>query len=172
PGPLSRMDVDVLILPWFEGEPASAVPGLDDAIGGELQRAVSSREFEGRPYEFMLTTVMDRSWTARRVAFVGAGRLADVSGDLARKVAASAGLAMKQRRVGRAAFVLPQSLAARLDTAELAQAVIEGLTLAEFNAGSYKTSDVPPGKPPIWTIVMTGVPADRESAVIAAVQRG
>jgi leucyl aminopeptidase len=170
-GPLSRADVDVLIVPWFEGDAASAVPGLDDAIGGELQRAMAAREFEGRPYEFMLTAVVDRSWTARRVALTGAGRSADFSGDLARKVAASAGLAMKQRRVGRAAFVLPQ-VQARPAAAELAQAVIEGLTLSEFNAGSYKTSDVPPGKPPIWTIVMAGGPADRESAVIAAVQRG
>src|SRR5215831_5332803 len=170
-GPLSRVDVDVLIVPWFEGDAASTVTGLDDAIGGELQRAIAAREFEGRPYEFMLTTIVDRSWTARRVAVVGAGRLADFNGDLARKVAVSAGLGMKQRRVGRVAFVLPQAQG-RLDAAELAQAVIEGLTLSEFNAGSYKTSDVPPGKPPIWTIVMAEGPADRQSAVIAAIQRG
>src|SRR5215467_7679004 len=58
-GPLSRVDVDVLIVPWFEGEPAGALPGLDDAIGGELQRAVSAREFEGRPYDFMLSATVD-----------------------------------------------------------------------------------------------------------------
>jgi len=99
--PLSRVDADVLIVPWFEGEPAASLPGLDDAIGGELTRAVAAKEFEGRPYEFMLTAVADRSWIARRLALVGAGRLADFSGDLARKVAATVGLAMKQRRVGR-----------------------------------------------------------------------
>jgi leucyl aminopeptidase len=171
-GPLSRVDVDVLIVPWFEGEPAGVVPGLDDAIGGELQRAVSAKEFEGRPYEFMLSAAVDRSWTARRVALVGAGRLTDFTGELARRVATAAGLAMKQRRVGRAAFVLPQSLPTRLDPAEVAQAVLEGLTLSEFNAGSYKTADVPPGKPPIWTMAIEGVAAERQSTVIAAVQRG
>jgi leucyl aminopeptidase len=170
--PLSRVDVDVLIVPWFEGEPAASLPGLDDAIGGELTRAVTAREFEGRPYEFLLSAVADRSWIARRLALVGAGRRADFGGDLARKVAASAGSSMKQRRVGRAAFVLPQRLPAGLDAAEIAQAVIEGLTLSEFNPGSFKTADIPPGKPPIWTIATTGVPADRQSAVIAAVQRG
>jgi len=170
--PLSRVDADVLIVPWFEGEPAASLPGLDDAIGGELTRAVAAKEFEGRPYEFMLTAVADRSWIARRLALVGTGRVADFSGDLARKVAATVGLAMKQRRVGRAAFALPQGLPAGLDAAEVAQAVIEGLTLSEFNPGSYKTADVPPGKPPIWTIATAGVSADRQSAVIAAVQRG
>jgi leucyl aminopeptidase len=170
--PLSRVDVDVLIVPWFEGEPAASLPGLDDAIGCELTRAVSAREFEGRPYEFLLNAVTDRSWTARRLALVGAGRLADFGGDLARKVAANAGLTMKQRRVGRVAFVLPQSLPSGLDAAEIAQAVIEGLTLSEFNPGSYKTADVPPGNAPVWTIATAGVPADRLPAVIAAVQRG
>jgi leucyl aminopeptidase len=171
-GPLSGVDADVLIVPWFEGEPVSAVPGLDEAIGGELQRAVTSKEFEGRLYELMLSAVVDRSWTARRVALVGAGRLVDFTGDLARRIATSSGLAMKQRRVGRAAFVLPQGVPARLEATELAQAVIEGLTLSEFNAGSYKTADIPPGRPPVWTMVTAGVPADREAAVIAAVQRG
>jgi leucyl aminopeptidase len=169
--PLSHIDTDVLIVPWFEGGVISAVPGLDDAIGGELQRAVASKEFEGRLYEFMLNAVADRSWVSRRVALVGAGHLADFTGELARKIATSSGLAMKQRRVDRAAFVLPQGVPVRLET-EFAQAVIEGLTLSEFNAGSYKTGDIPPGKPPVWTIVTTGVPAEREPAVIAAVQRG
>src|SRR5262245_25610960 len=154
--PLSRVDVDVLIVPCFEGEPPSAIPGLDDAIGGELQRAMAAREFEGRPHEFMLTAVADRTWAARRVALVGAGRLAEFTGDLARRIATSSGLAMKQRRVDRAAFMLPQGVSGRLDAAELAQAVIEGLTLSEFNAGSYKTADVPPGKSPLWTIATAG----------------
>src|SRR5215467_11238464 len=45
-GPISRVDVDVLIVPWFEGDAAGAFPGLDDAIRGELQRALAGREFE------------------------------------------------------------------------------------------------------------------------------
>src|SRR6185369_15748913 len=94
------------------------------------------------------------------------------SSELARRVAAMAGLAMKQRRVGRAAFVLPQGAPARLDRSELAQAVIEGLTLSEFNAGSYKTSDLPPGSAPAWTIVMADVAPDRQTAVTTAVQKG
>jgi len=170
--PLSGIDADVVIVPWFEGEPVAVVPGLDDAIGGELQRGLTCGEFEGRLYELMLTAVTDRSWKARRVALVGAGRVADFTGDLARKVAASGGLALKQRRVGRAAFLLPSPALASVDAAELAQAVVEGLTLSEFNPGSYKTSDMPPGKAPVWTMATVGVAPDRQPMVIAAVQRG
>src|SRR5580765_5681870 len=79
--PLSAVDSDVLIVPWFEGEPSGGVPGLDEAIGGELKRALTSREFEGRPHELLVTVVADRSWIARRVALVGAGRLAEFTGE-------------------------------------------------------------------------------------------
>jgi leucyl aminopeptidase len=171
-GPLPRVDSDVLIVPWFEDSPAGTVAGVDDAVGGELQRALASREFEGRLYELLLVPVLDRSWMTRRVAFVGAGKTADFSGELARRVAAMIGLAMKQRRVGRAAFALPETVPAGLDQAGLAQAVIEGLTLSEFNPGSYKTSDMPPGKAPEWTIVMVGLAPDRQPVVTTAVQKG
>ena len=48
----------------------------------------------------------------------------------------------------------------------------EGLTLSEFNVGSYKTSDAPPGKAPAWTIVAAGVPDGRVPAFNEAVRRG
>ena len=44
--------------------------------------------------------------------------------------------------MARAAFLVRAGDASRIDPAELGQAVAEGLTLAEFNAGSYKTGDI------------------------------
>ena len=46
--PFATVDVDLLIVPWFEGETASAVPGVDDAAGGDVTRALESKEFSGR----------------------------------------------------------------------------------------------------------------------------
>ena len=40
------------------------------------------------------------------------------------------------------------------DVAEFAQAVAEGLTLSEFNAGTYKTTEAAPAKPAAWTVVV------------------
>ncbi len=161
--PLPVADADVLIVPWFEDDAASAVPGLDAATGGELQRALGTKEVSGRLYELFLTSIADASWKSKRLMLVGAGRAGDFTGDLARKIAAASGLAMKQRRIARAAFVVR---AGKADEAEVSQAVAEGLTLSEFNAGTYKTADVPPAKSPSWTVV--GGKADCSTAV----QRG
>ena len=163
--PLQVVDTDVVILPWFEDDIPSSVAGVDSATGGELQRALGTKELSGRLYEIFIAAVGNASWKAKRVACVGAGRSTEFTGDLARKVAATGGLAMKQRRIGRAAFAV-RTGAGSTDDAEISQAIAEGLTLSEFNAGSYKTSDVPPGKAPSWTIV--GANADGA----AAVQRG
>jgi leucyl aminopeptidase len=83
------------------------------------------------------------------VALIGGGA-AERGPDLVRRLAAAAGLAARARRAERAAFVVR----GRGDTAALAQAIAEGLTLSEFYGGSYKTGDPPPAPPPVWTIVL------------------
>jgi len=163
--PVSAVDTDVLIVPWFEDDTASAVAGVDAATGGELQRALGTKELSGRLYDVFIAAVSDASWKAKRVACVGAGRSAEFTAEVARKVAAAGGLAMKQRRIGRAAFVV-RTGAGKSDEAEISQAIVEGLTLSEFNAGTYKTSDVPPGKAPSWAVV------GGKTDCSAAVQRG
>ena len=152
--PLSAATADLLVVPWFE-DSSSAVPGLDAATGGEIARALTSCEFQGKPFEILVTPVTDRQWRARRVALIGAGRSDECGGELIRKLAAAAGLAARQKRVGSVAFVIR----GRGDVAELAQAASEGLTLSEFYSGTYKTSlngDQPPAPPPAWTVVVEG----------------
>src|SRR6266542_3259807 len=100
-GPLAAVDVDLLVVPWFEDESASAVPGLDGATGGELARALESKEFQAKRYDLFLAPVVDRSWRARRIALIGGGRPAENTGDIVRKLASAAGLSSRQKRVGR-----------------------------------------------------------------------
>ena len=164
--PLTAVDADMVILPWFEDEAASAVAGVDAATGGELQRALGAKELSGRLYEVFIAATAGSSWPAKRIAFAGAGRASAFTGDIARKLAAAVGLSMKQRRVGCAAFAVRVGAGSGVDEKEISQAVAEGLTLSEFNVGSYKTSDVPPGKAPAWTVVSGAADCS------AAVQRG
>src|SRR5206468_3933259 len=96
--PLPAIDTDLLVVPWFEGEGPAAVPALDAATGGEVARALASKEFAARPYDFFLATITDRSWRVRRVALIGAGPAAAFGSDLLRKLAVSAGIAARQRR--------------------------------------------------------------------------
>ena len=194
--PLASVDVDVLIVPWFEDEGPGAVPGLDSASGGEIARAIASKEFAGRLYDFFVTVAADASCHARRIVLAGAGKRTSYGSDVARKLATASGLWARQRHVTRVAFVMrndtscpanpehrvhpehrehPEHLQhsehpEHLET-EMAQAIAEGLTLAEFDAGRYKTVDARPFGPTVWTIV---VAAGEEAAsrAGAAITRG
>jgi leucyl aminopeptidase len=169
---LSAVDTDLLVVPWFEGEGPEAVLELDRSTGGEVSRALAAKEFAGRPYDLFIAPVTDRNWRPRRIALIGAGRAAAFGGDLARKVATAVGLNVRQRRIGRAAFVLRADPTGATPLAELAQAVAEGLTLSEFDAGSYKTDEPPPANAPAWTLAVTAVTDDGFDRVNDALARG
>jgi leucyl aminopeptidase len=97
---------------------------------------------------------MDPLWKARRLLLVGLGKKAASGGEVLRKVATVAALWARQRRISTAAFVLPDDVV--LDEAGMTQAIAEGLTLAEFEPGSYKTRSEAPMGAPVWTVVVPG----------------
>jgi leucyl aminopeptidase len=70
--------------------------------------------------------------------------------------------------VPRAAFALRGQGTA----ADLAQAAAEGLTLAEFFGGSYKTDDPPPAPVPAWTVIALDGVDDAGVMAKRAVERG
>jgi leucyl aminopeptidase len=163
-GPLAAVDTDLLIVPWFQDETPSAVTGLDAATGGELARAIESKEFQGKAFDLFVTPITDRGWRARRVALIGGGS-GERGSELLRKLAAAAGLAARNRHVGRAAFAV-RGIG---PTPELAQAVSEGLTLSEFHCGTYKTGEPAPAAPPTWIVVL---PDANDTVSTDAVARG
>jgi leucyl aminopeptidase len=169
--PLASVDADLLVVPWFEEEGPAAVPAIDAASGGEVARALQSREFVGRSYDIFSTRVTDPAWQVRRLVVVGAGKRSTFGTDIARKLAVAAGLWARQHRVTRAAFVMRADATGGASTAHMAQAIAEGLTLAEFDGGSYKTREHEVWAPPAWTVVAA---AGEESAsqAAAAVARG
>ena len=176
--PLSHVDVDLLVVPWFEGESLGAFEALNQATGAEMARSLSSKEFASRPYDLFLTPVMHAAWKARRVALLGAGPVAAYTTAVARRLATAAALAGRQRRIERMGFVLRPGLAepsGDLDVAGFAQAIAEGLTLAEFSGGTYKTSE--PTLPQIveYTLVLQELPDTSPESTVrveAAVARG
>jgi leucyl aminopeptidase len=165
-GPMSGIDADLLIVPWFEDDPPTGVSGLtgiDGATGGEVARALAAKEFQPKPYEWFMTPVTDRQWRGRRVALIGAGHRADCGSDTVRKLASAAGATARQRHAQRVAFVVRGEGA----VARLAQAAAEGLTLSEFNVGSYKTGEPAPAAAPAWTIVILDGAREEDADAVA-----
>jgi hypothetical protein len=66
--PLSAIDTDLLVVPWFEAEAPDRFGELDRVTGAEISRALTTREFGAKPFDTLITPVVDRSWKARRVA--------------------------------------------------------------------------------------------------------
>jgi leucyl aminopeptidase len=163
--PLSSIEVDLLVIPWFEEAQPNDVSGLDAAVGGELGRALGRKEFQGKAFEMFVVPVVDKSWRAGRVAVIGAGRREAFDADLVRRLASAAAHDARRRRVGRVAF----ALRAADDLMEHAQASVEGLTLAEFSGGSYKTGEPEPAVPTFSVAVESAVDLPK---LHAAVQRG
>jgi leucyl aminopeptidase len=163
-GALDTADVDLLVMPWFERDTPDLFGSLDEATAGEIGRALASREFAARPFDLFVTPIVNRAWKPRRIALIGAGRDGAFSTEMVRRLATVAALAARTRRVGRLGFVLRPGQAAPsgdVDVAGLAQAIAEGLTMAEFDATAYQTSDPQRGPAAACTVV---IPALRDSS--------
>jgi leucyl aminopeptidase len=166
--PLSAVDVDLLVVPWCEDDGLQVVSGVDAATGGEVARALAAKEFCARAYDVFPAAVVDRTWRARRVLLIGAGKRAALGSDGVRRAATAAALWARQRRIPRVGFVMREGFG---DAVELAQAIAEGLTLAEFDGGRYKTGEYEVLPAPAWTVVV-GAGGETALRVRDAVARG
>ncbi len=138
-GEPQSVDTDLVIVSAFEGQ-ASTLETWSASTGGEFGRAVASKEFSGKLFETFLTPITATGSRARRLAAIGLGLQADFTVDRARRVATAIGLIARQKKIGRIAFTANGAL----DSAEMIQAIAEGLTLAEFDGGRYKTAGYEP----------------------------
>jgi leucyl aminopeptidase len=153
--PPARLDTDVVIVAAFEGEPPALPAGLDAAVAARVAQAFQSGEFTGKPYTTFMTPASGGAWRSPRLMVTGLGPHAAWSLDRARRWAAASASAARERKLTRAAFVLPGGLDSTLE----AQAVAEGVTLAAFHAGIYKNDPA-------------ATPAALEPSVVASVDAG
>jgi leucyl aminopeptidase len=132
-----ELEAEILVVPVFES-PAEDEAWLDEASGGALSRARATAEFRGKLFDTFIAAVTAKSLIAPRLMLVGAGRAADWTSDRLRRVAITAGLQARQRHIARLAFVPGSS---RLPSEVVAQVIAEGVCLANFDGGAYKTND-------------------------------
>jgi leucyl aminopeptidase len=164
------VETDLIIVPVVEGEQIlQAIPGLSDATAGAIDRALASREFQGKPYELFLTPIL-KGWRATRIALIGAGPAVDLTLERLRRLATAGALAARQRHVARIAFVHRERPNEHIDAADAVQVITEGLTLAAFSGDRYKSQD---RGGPAAEEMLIGVPGSATAASLErAVERG
>jgi leucyl aminopeptidase len=139
--PASQGSGELLIIPVFEQDDLDDTSGLDAATGGEVSRARTSGEFRAKLYDLFFSPAGRDGWQPRRVALVGAGPRADFTVERLRRVATTGAIAARQRRVTKISVLHRAHDAIEVGIA--AQAAAEGVVLANYNGGSYKTGDEP-----------------------------
>jgi leucyl aminopeptidase len=135
--PTADLDADLLVVPVFADDDFADEPGMDAAAGGEIARARARGEFTGTPYDVFVTGLT--GWKAPRVALVGAGPRAACTPDHLRRVAIVGALAARQRHLLRIAVLHRSGTSAAPEVA--AQVMAEGVCLANYDGGNYKTED-------------------------------
>jgi leucyl aminopeptidase len=158
-GDLASATVDAWIVPVFETDDLTDVSGFDAAAGGEIGAARSRGEFLGKPFETLVCRLS--GWKAGYAVVVGAGPRAGWGTTMARRVATVGALSVRACRHQTAGVTCRAASAA--EDAPLVQAMVEGVTLANYDGGAMKTA----GRPPAWVTDLL-VHAAGESARAAA----
>lgn len=164
--PIGDLDTDLLVIPVFEDDDLADYPGLDEATGGDLSRAKNRGELKGKLHEVFVSRLSAPGWKADRAVFVGAGRREDVNTDRLRRLSIVGALTARQRRATRIALL--QRVATSIDAPRAVQAMAEGVCLANYDGGSYKTD----GEPRTWIESVALRVGEVNGDLDIAVQRG
>ena len=162
--PAAELDVDLLVIPAFVDDEYVDEPDLDRASGGEVSRARTRGEFTGKPYEVLVTALS--GWKALRAVLVGAGKCMEVAPDHLRRVATIGGLVARQRRMTRVAILFRPGT--NVEPLVAAQAMAEGVVLANYDGGARKTV----GPSPTWLEQVDIRIPDAPAETTESVERG
>jgi leucyl aminopeptidase len=137
---LPKVESEALVTYAFEQEkPVEGILArLDEAVGGALTKLAASGELTGKMLD---TTLMyyPQGLAAQRLLIVGAGKKEKFGTAELRRIAATAARTLKTRQVKSIAFVAREGER----TAASAQAIVEGMILANFDSDKYKTDKKP-----------------------------
>ncbi len=169
-GDLTKTQADLLVVNEFEGvtKPGGATGTVNDALGGIISDIAKEEHFEGKEGETLLLHTHGKI-PAKRVLVVGLGKQEDFSLEGARRAAAHSVKKAKLIGAKRVASIFHGTGAGGLDPTKAAQAIAEGVLLADYDFNKYQTKkDHKKAETPIaeFTIVV------REAAKVRAAQDG
>jgi leucyl aminopeptidase len=136
--PLPAIATEALVTYLFEQtDPVEgSIAELDQATGGAIRKLALSSELTGKPLEMTLLH-SPPALQAQRLFIVGAGKRDKFTGAHLRKLAGAALRYLKARSVKNFVF-LPRENDRTLASA---QAIVEGLVVANFESDKYKTEN-------------------------------
>ncbi|MGD0907034.1 MAG: leucyl aminopeptidase [Candidatus Acidiferrales bacterium] len=141
--PLAAIDTEALVCYVFDQEkPIEGILSqLDGATAGALTKLAASGELTGKMLE---TTLLyyPQGLAAQRLLILGAGKRDKFGTPELRKLAATAVRSLKARQVKRLTFLARENDR----SADAAEAIVEGLILANFDSDKYKTDKKPPAE--------------------------
>jgi leucyl aminopeptidase len=134
--PYASMEADALVTYVFDGDnKLDGVAGeIDRAMSGRLGSLVSSGEITGKALELVLIH-FPQGLAAQKLLLVGAGKPGKFATSDLRKIAGAALRHLKSRGVKNFVFLTRESERGP----EAAQAVVEGLIVADFESDKYRT---------------------------------
>lgn len=138
--PLAKIETEALVTYIFDqGKPTEGVLlQLDQAVGGALSKLSASGELTGKMLE---TTLLHypQGLAAQRLLIIGAGKKEKFGTSELRKLAGTAVRSLKSRQVKRLTFLVRENDR----NGAAAEAVVEGMILANFDSDKYKTDKKP-----------------------------
>jgi leucyl aminopeptidase len=138
--PLAAIEADALVTYAFEQEKPveGLLAQLDTATGGALSKLAASGELTGKMLESTLL-YYPQGLAAQRLYILGAGKKGKFGTPELRRLAGAAVRSLKSRQIKRLTFLVREDDR----NAAAAQAVVEGLILANFDSDKYKTDKKP-----------------------------
>jgi leucyl aminopeptidase len=166
--PFSSISADAIVACVF-GDKEARLDGplaeFDRIIGGKIKPLLETGELTGKLLEMVLLHY-PQGLAAKKLLLVGAGKPDKFTHAELRKIAGASLRYLRARGVKSFAFIAAE----KERTPAAAQAIVEGLLHAEYDADKYQT-DKKPNKV-IERVALAGFPVDSHAEIEAAIERG
>ncbi len=139
-GRADTVATEALVLMHCEGESLSQHEGaaLDSALGGALRDLLQTKEFEGKSHEVLLFHTQGKI-PAKRLILVGLGKRTNLALDHIRQAMGYAVKRVRQAKSSSFTVVFPSVAPSGVDEIELAQAIVEGAILGNYQFSVYRS---------------------------------
>jgi leucyl aminopeptidase len=165
--PYSSIQADAIVTYIFDKEAKidGILGDIDQAMDGRLAALVATGELTGKALELVLVHFPE-GLDAKRLLLVGAGKPEKFAQSDLRKIAGTALRYLKSRGVKKFVFLAREGERGP----GAAQAVTEGLGVADFESNKYQTDKKPNRE--IQSVLLAGFDANQSSNLPAAVENG